>query len=123
MRAQTNYGTVDFHAHPVDDVFRRKMEFLGLDPMAEDGFPLSDWSVPAHLQFMEEAEIDYTVLTVPTPHIHNGDDKKFCASVRRINESTAMLCAEHPEKFAFAAVLPLPCVDGAIKETAYTNPK
>ncbi len=30
--------TVDFHAHPVDDVFRREMGFLGLDPMAEDGF-------------------------------------------------------------------------------------
>lgn len=110
---------VDFHAHPVDDVFRREMEFLGLDPMAEDGFPLPDWSASAHLQFMEEAGIDYTVLSVPTPHIHNGDDEKSCAAARRINESTAKLCAEHPEKFAFAAVLPLPCVDGAIAETTY----
>ncbi len=113
------HGTIDFHAHPVDGVFRREMEFLGIDPMTEDGFPLPDWSVPAHLQFMEEAGIDYTVLTVPTPHIHNGDDEKSCASARRINESTAKLCAEYPEKFAFAAVLPLPCADGAVKETAY----
>lgn len=113
------HGTVDFHAHPVDGVFCREMDFLGLDPMAEDGFPLPDWSVSAHLQFMEEAGIDYTVLSVPTPHIHNGNDEKSCAAARRINESTAKLCAEHPEKFGFAAVLPLPCVDGAVKETAY----
>ena len=117
MSEKLNHGTVDFHAHPVDDVFRREMEFLGLDPMAEDGFPLPNWSVPAHLQFMKESGIDYTILTVPTPHIHNGNDEKSCVSARRINESTAKLCAEHPEKFA--AVLPLPCVDGAVKETVY----
>ena len=97
------HGTVDCHAHPVDDVFRREMGILGLDPMAEDGFPLPDWSVSTHQQFMEEAGIDYTVLTVPTPHIHNGDDEKSCASARRINESTAKLCAEYPEKFCFVA--------------------
>ena len=110
---------VDFHAHPVDEVFRREIENLGIDVLAEDGFPLPEWSVKSQLDFMAEAEIDFAVLTVPTPHIHNGDDEKACSAARKINESTAKICAENPDKFAFAAVLPLPCVDGAIKEAAY----
>lgn len=119
MRAKSKYGTVDFHAHPVDEVFRREMEFLGLDPLAEDGFPLPAWDTQAQLDFMDEAGIGFTVLSVPTPHIHNGDDEKSCAAARRINESTAALCAAHPDRFAFAAVLPLPCVEGAVQEAAY----
>ena len=111
--------TVDFHAHPVDEVFRREIENLGIDVLVEDGFPLPKWSVKSQLDFMAEAGIDFSVLTVPTPHIHNGDDEKACAAARKINESTAKICAENPDKFAFAAVLPLPCVDGAIKEAAY----
>ncbi len=119
MSEKLNHGTVDFHAHPVDDVFRREMGFLGLDPMAEDGFPLPAWDTRAQLDFMDEAGIDFTVLSVPTPHIHHGSDEKSCAAARRINESTAALCAAHPDRFAFAAVLPLPCVEGALQETAY----
>ncbi len=115
----TTNKTVDFHAHPVDEVFRREIENLGIDVLAEDGFSLPEWSVKSQLDFMAEAGIDFAVLTVPTPHIHNGDDEKACAAARKINESTAKICAESPDKFAFAAVLPLPCVSGAIKETAY----
>ena len=111
--------TVDFHAHPVDEVFRREIENLGIDVLAEDGFSLPEWSVKSQLDFMSEAGIDFAVLTVPTPHIHNGNDEKACSAARKINESTAKICAESPDKFAFAAVLPLPCVDGAIKEAAY----
>ncbi len=29
---------VDFHAHHVDEAFRREIENLGIDVLAEDGF-------------------------------------------------------------------------------------
>lgn len=32
MNNNLNYGTVDFHAHPIDSVFRDEMRFLGIDP-------------------------------------------------------------------------------------------
>lgn len=31
---------VDFHAHPVTDEFRKAMEYLGINPIEDDGFPL-----------------------------------------------------------------------------------
>ena len=92
--------TVDFHAHPVDEVFHREIENLSIDVLAEDGFPLPEWSVKSQLDFISEAGIDFAVLTVSTPHIHNGDDEKACSAARKINESTAKIWARFSAKAA-----------------------
>ena len=110
---------VDFHAHPITKIFSSNIDFLGIDPIDDDGFPLPQWTVEAHLDFMDNARIGYTVLTVPPPHIHNGDDKKSCEVSRKINIDTSELCRKYPDKFGFAACVPLPCVEGAIKETVF----
>lgn len=111
--------TVDFHAHPVTEAFRESMAYLGIDPVEDDGFPLPAWSADAHLEFMREAGIDYTVLSAPAPHIHNGDDERACEAARRINLDTAEICKKYPEAFGFAACVPLPCVSGSIDEAAF----
>lgn len=51
-----NKKCIDFHAHPVTDAFRTTMEELGIDPIAEDGFPLPNWSTEDHLVFMNVRE-------------------------------------------------------------------
>lgn len=111
--------TIDFHAHPVTEAFRKGLVDLGIDPMEDDGFPLPAWSPEAHIEFMDQAGIDHTVLSVPTPHIHNGDDAKSREVARAVNEELAALGREHHDRFSFTAVLPLPCVEGAIEETRY----
>ena len=63
--------TIDFHAHPVPEAFRKWLPLLNIDVIKDDGFPVHQWSKEAHLQFMDDAGIDYTVLSLPTPHIHN----------------------------------------------------
>lgn len=115
--------TVDFHAHPVTEAFRLGLAERGIDPIKDDGFPLPAWSAEAHLAFMDEAGIDYTVLSAPTPHIHNGDDEAAYRVARAINEELSSLCKEFANRFAFTAVLPLPCVERAIQETAYAMDK
>ena len=80
---------IDFHAHPVTDAFRAAMIDLGIDPLAEDGFPLPKWSMEDHLAFMKDAGIDYAVLSAPVPHIYNGDGAKAAAAARKINQETA----------------------------------
>ena len=54
--------TIDFHAHPVPDAFRKWLPLLGIDVMADDGFPLPQWSKEMHLQFMDEAGMRRAVL-------------------------------------------------------------
>lgn len=76
MERYLNKTCIDFHAHCVTDAFRRAIEALGIDPIAEDGFSLPSWSAEEHLTFMDNAGIDFSVLTTPVPHIYNGDGKK-----------------------------------------------
>ena len=91
------------------------------DAAAEKGFPLPKWNEESHLQFMDEAGIDFTVLLMVTPHIFNSsaNEKLSCVAARAINEEISSLCRCFPEKFGFVATLPLPSVDGSIREFRY----
>ena len=113
------YRCVDFHAHPVTDAFRRAMDQLGIDVIAEDGFPLPAWTAEDHLSFMDEAGIDLAVLSAPVPHLFNGDADQARAAVRAVNEETAAIVRQHPDRFDFVSLAPLPDVEGALAETAY----
>lgn len=110
---------VDVHSHILPKCYIEAMEREGIDPIRIEGFPTPQWSPEAHCEFVEQAGIDYSVLTLSTPHLHFGDDGKACALARSINEETADFCAQHPERFGFCAALPTPCVEGSIAEAQY----
>lgn len=116
---------IDFHAHAILNSYVDGLRKLGIDAQAEEGFPLPKWSVDAHLKFMEDAGIDFTILSMPTPHIYNGakNEKISCEVARAINEETAALCKKYPKKFGFVAVLPMPSVEGSIAEIKYATEK
>lgn len=108
---------IDFHAHAILPAYVDALKILQIDEAAEEGFPLPQWSVDAHLQFMNDAGIDFTILSMATPHI---SDK---SAVRAINEDFAELCRRFPKKFAFVATLPLPHVESSIEEFHYATEK
>ena len=114
---------VDMHAHAILPSFVQGLKKLGIDAAAEEGYPLPSWSESAHLDFMRQAGIDYTVLSPATPHIYNGDEKLSCEVAREINEETAALCRKYPDKFGFVAALPFPSIDGSIAEITYAMDK
>ena len=108
--------TVDFHAHPVPDAFRTGLSLLGIDVLADDGFPLPQWSAEDHLKFMDEAGIDCSVLSLPSPHIHHGSDVASLKAARAINDELCVLSAAHPDRFLWTACLPLPYAEGSLQE-------
>lgn len=110
-----NGGTVDFHAHPVTESFRKAMNDLEINVIEDDGFPLPAWSKEAHLEFMNKAGIEHTVLSIPTPHIYNGDAEKAYKAAREINTEISEICKGN-ERFSFVCGLPVPCVEGAKEE-------
>ena len=79
-----------------------------LDPVAEEGVPLPAWSVENHLKFMADAGIDYSILSLPTPHVFKGEASRSRRVVRAINEEMAELCRRFTDQFGFVAALPLP---------------
>ena len=114
---------IDIHAHAILPSFVQGLKKLGIDAAAEEGYPLPAWSEEAHLDFMRQAHIDYTVLSPATPHIYNGDERLSCEVAREINEETAALCRKYPEKFGFVAALPFPSIEGSLAEISYAMDK
>lgn len=114
---------IDFHAHAITPAYVDALKNLGIDAVAEEGFPLPKWSVEEHLQFMSDAGIDFTILSMATPHIFNGTDNEKISvqSARAINEEFAEICRRYPKKFGFVATLPLPSVKGSIEEFHYAT--
>ena len=89
------------------------------DRINEDGFPIPDWSLEKQLAYMETCGISHALLSLSTPHQHFGDDGFAAELSRSINEEAASLCRRYPEKFSFAACLPLPNVELAVREARY----
>jgi predicted TIM-barrel fold metal-dependent hydrolase len=56
------------------------------------------------------------VLSISSPGVHFGDDRQAAEVARACNDYAAGLCTSHPGRFQFFAALPMPDVEGAIRE-------
>jgi 6-methylsalicylate decarboxylase len=108
--------TIDVHSHFLPEPYLDCLEADGVDPAAEDGFPAPTWSLEEHRAFMDEAGIDFSILTISSPHIHHGNDANAIAAARAINDYAADVCRTEPDRFGFCAVLPTPCVEESVDE-------
>ena len=113
---------VDFHAHAIIQAYVDGLKKLKIDAAEMEGLQLPKWTVDSHLKFMDDAGIDFTILSTPAPHIYNGDvnEKISCEVARKINNELYEICRTHPERFGFVATLPMPSVDGSIEEIRYS---
>jgi len=110
---------IDVHSHFILDSYIEGLANQNIDPFQEDGFPTPTWSVGAHLNYMQEANIEKSILSLSTPHIHHGDANAAAKLARQLNEEIADICSYHPKQLSFAACLPLPDVDASLEEIAY----
>lgn len=108
---------IDVHCHNVLPEFKALIEQHGA--ALEETFPLPAWDVTLHLEFMEAAGIQTSLLSMPAPQPFFGDMKECQKIVRMYNEACAKLKSDHPGKFLFCASLPLPDVKAAIREAVY----
>ena len=108
---------VDVHCHMIPSSYLEAVKAHGME--MDEGFPIPAWSADAHLQFMDEAGIRTSVLTMPAPQPYFGDGVESAAICRRFNEAAAALKALHPGRFLFCAALPLPDVEKALEEARY----
>src|ERR1700693_6626364 len=68
---------------------------------------------------MDDAGIDVAIPSISTPGVHMGDDSAASDLARRVNELSAELIHERPDRFGGFAALPLPDVDGALRALEY----
>ncbi|WP_432630362.1 amidohydrolase family protein [Brotaphodocola sp.] len=87
----------------------------------EDGFALPDWDAKKHMEMMEECGIDFSIVSVSSPHPYYGDEEACIRITRAMNEESAKLKVDHPDKFGFFASLPLPSIEASVQEIIYAD--
>lgn len=109
--------TVDVHTHIIIPEYMEVLNAHGAE--LEETFPLPEWNAERHIAFMDSAGIRTAVLTMPAPQPYYGDAEESVRCIRRVNEVSAQVKRQYPDRFKFCAALPLPDVDAAIREAIY----
>lgn len=82
--------------------------------------PLIEWTVQKSLEDMEKGGVATSILSISEPSVWFGDNAAARKLARECNELGARLMEDHPGRFGQFAILPLPDVDGSLREIEYS---
>jgi len=107
---------VDVHQHVVPPFWAKALPAHGGDP---SGTVVPQWSPESAIGFMDSQEIATGILSLTAPSVANWYKSQRREMARRVNEYTADLVAKRPDRFGNFATLPLPDVEGSLRELEY----
>src|ERR1700720_2090806 len=104
---------IDVHQHVVPPVYAKALPTHGGDP---SGTAIPQWSPEGAIDFMDSQAIATGILSLTAPSVVRWDKSERREMARRVNEYTADLVAKRPDRFGKFATLPVPDVDGALRD-------
>src|SRR5262249_25467420 len=110
----TETHRIDVHHHILPREYLASLARMGIS--AGGGIPSPAWSREEALGVMDRRGIQAAVASISAPGVHFGAAAAARDLARRCNEISARLIADHPTRFGGFAILPLPDVDGAMRE-------
>ncbi len=103
---------IDVHHHFVPPEWLKQARAAGQG----GGAP---WTLEGTLADMDKGGVAKAVLSQLQPGTWFRDDAQARALAREINDYAARLRADHPQRFGMFTTLPMPDVDGSLKEIEY----
>jgi len=81
--------------------------------------PVRDWTPEKSIADMDQAGVATAITSITTPGVWFGDSAPARRLARECNEYAARLVADFPGRFGMFAVMPMPYVEGTLREIAY----
>jgi predicted TIM-barrel fold metal-dependent hydrolase len=105
---------IDIHHHFVPPAYKTEV-----DPKSPLQKPVRLWTPEKTLADMQEAGTATAVLSIAPPGLWFGEAVASRKLSRTCNEYAARMVADHPGRFKMFVALPLPDIDGALREIEY----
>ena len=102
---------IDVHHHMFPPAYR-----AGLGDRAA-GLPV--WSPAQSIEEMDKGGIATSVLSLSSPGVWFGNVDESRRLARIVNDYGATTARDHPRRFGLFAALPLPDIDGSLREVEY----
>jgi predicted TIM-barrel fold metal-dependent hydrolase len=103
---------IDVHHHIAPPSYLKEMG-------AAVGGPLQKWTVENSLADMDDGEVATSILSITQIAMRMDDKDKVRRLARDCNDYAAKLITDHPGRFGMFTALPLPDIDGALREIEY----
>jgi predicted TIM-barrel fold metal-dependent hydrolase len=107
---------IDVHHHLVPPFWAEALSGHGGDP---SGWQSPAWSPDSSLAFMDAQRIATALLSLTAPGVAGWQGAARRDMARQVNEFGADIVARRPDRFGSFATLPLPDVEGAMRELEY----
>lgn len=83
--------------------------------------PLEQWTVEKSIEDMDKSGVATAMISTSEPSVWFGDNEAARKLARACNELGARLITDHPGRFGMFSTIPLPDVDGALREIEYAQ--
>jgi predicted TIM-barrel fold metal-dependent hydrolase len=107
---------IDTHHHMVPPDYRTALQAASIGDAGGRAMP--DWSPEASLQTMAELDVSTAILSVSAPATTFLPSRADAAALARdLNDYSAQLVADQPDRFGFFATVPMPHIEASVTET------
>jgi predicted TIM-barrel fold metal-dependent hydrolase len=111
-------GIVDVHHHIMEPKFLEWQE-ARIRRTGYWGEKLTEWTPQWSIDEMAKVGADVSILSISAPGSWTGDVAQSRKLARILNEHKAQIVRDRPGRFGFFATVPLPDVEGSLKEIEY----
>ena len=79
------------------------------------------WTPSKAIEDMDKSGVATSIVSTSEPSVWFGDNEAARKLARECNEFGARLMADHPGRFGMFSTVPLPDVDGCLREIEYSQ--